>query len=199
MPLAFYYIQMKQLLVFLISIFFLNCAAQQTIEHLNFMGRPIAGSSELFISFLEEKGFVKTEEFESSYSFIGKFANEIVNLTVLASPKTKTICKVIVYFPEQQTWSSLKSDYFTKKRLYNSKYLLSDDFEFFSSPYDDGDGYEMRAVAQEKCKYTSFFKDFGGHITVEVCSKFCVKVTYEDDYNIKVAQSELEAEAFNDI
>lgn len=199
LPLTIYYFQMKRLLpiIFLISFFY--CHAQQPSEHLKFMGRPIAGSSELFISFLEEKGFVKTGEFENSYSFMGKFANEIVNLTLLASPKTNTVCKVIVYFPEYQSWSDLKSDYFKKKNLYKSKYLITDEFEFFSSPYDEGDGYEMRAIAQDKCKFVSFYKDFGGHITVEVCPKFCVKVVYEDDYNIKVAKSELESKAFDDI
>ena len=151
------------------------------------MGRTIDGSSELFISFLEERGFVKNNELESSDSFIGKFANEIVTLTLLTSPKTKTVCKVIVYFPEYQDWVDLKSDYFKKKRLYQSKYLLTDSFEFLSFPYDEGDGYEMRAVAQDKCKFVSFFKVSGGHIGVEICSKFCIKVTYEDDYNIKVA------------
>lgn len=199
MPLAITFQLMKQLLSFILSFFFLTAFSQQQEEHLNFMGRPIAGSSEYFISFLEEKGFVKIDEFESSYSFVGKFANEIVNLTLLASPKTKTVCKVIVYFPDYSSWSELKSDYFKKKNLYRSKYLLTDDFEFFSSPYDGGDGYELQAIAKDKCKYVSFFKDFGGHITLEVCPKKCIKVTYEDDANIKVAQSELESKAFDDI
>lgn len=125
LPLAITFQLMKQLLSFILSFFFLSVFAQQQEEHLNFMGRPIAGSSEYFISFLEEKGFVKIDEFESSYSFVGKFANEIV--------------------------------------------------------------------------YVSFFKDFGGHITLEDCPKKCNKVTYEDDSNMKVAQSELESKAFDDL
>lgn len=93
------------------------CSAQNANEHMMFMGLPLAGSAEYFIPRLEEKGFVKTDEFESTYNFIGKFANEIVRLTLLASPKTKTVCKVIVYFPEKESWSELKKDYF-KKRLF---------------------------------------------------------------------------------
>lgn len=64
-------------------------------------------------------------------SFLCIFANEIVELTVLASPRTKTVCKVIVYFPEKTSWNDLKEDYFAKKRFYRSKYLLTDEFEFF--------------------------------------------------------------------
>lgn len=170
-----------------------------TVEHLQFMGIPIAGSSEFFIQQLEAKGFAKISEFESSYTLYGKFANEIVELTVLASPRTKTVCKVIVYFPEKTSWNDLKEDYFAKKRLYRSKYLLTDEFEFFSSPYEDGDGYELRAVKAEKCNYHSFFKEIGGHIGVSIAPKLCVKVTYEDDTNMKVAKEELETNAFNDI
>lgn len=163
------------------------------------MGIPIAGSAEFFIPRLEEKGFVKVGEFESSIKFIGKFANEIVDLTLLASPRTNTVCKVIVYFPQKESWQELQEDYFKKKKLYRSKYLLTDDFEFFSSPYENGDGYELRAVVNEKCNYCSFFKEIGGHIGVEICPQKCVKVTYEDDINIKVGQQELEFNAYEDI
>lgn len=160
---------------------------------------PLNGTSEVFIQRLEEKGFVKVGEFECSYNFYGKFANEIVDLTLLASPRTHTVCKVIIYFPEKSSWSELKSDYFSKKKLYKTKYLLTDEFEFFSSPYDDGDGYELSAVKREKCNYDSFFAAEGGHIWVEICSKQCVKVTYEDNINIRVAKDELESNAIDDI
>ena len=167
--------------------------------HMVFMGIPISGSSVYFIKQLEDKGFVKTNEFESSYKFIGKFANEIVQLTLLASPRTLTVCKVIVCFPEKDSWIELKQDYFKKKKLYRSKYLLTEAFEFFSSPYEDGDGYELKAVAANKCSYASFFSEIGGHIGVQISPDKCVKVTYEDDENMKVAKSELEFNAFEDI
>ena len=163
------------------------------------MGLPIAGSNDIFIQHLEEKGFVKTGTFESSTSLYGKFANEIVELTVLSTPRTKSVCKVIVYFQEHDNWSDLKADYFKKKHLYDSKYLMDKDFEFFLDDYEDGDGYELRAVTRDKCRYCTFFNEPGGHITVEICPKKQVKVTYEDSINIKVAQEELEFNAFEDI
>lgn len=195
------YLNMKKFFHLLILLLFCTSylSASASDEHLQFLGLPIAGSYESFSKQLEDKGFVKFDEFESSYKFIGKFANEIVELTILASPRTKTVCKVIVYFPEKKSWTDLKEDYFKKKRLYRSKYLLTDDYEFFSSPYEDGDGYEFRAVKVDKCKYISFFKEIGGHISVEIDPKCRVKVTYEDDINIKIGQKELETNAFNDI
>lgn len=190
---------MKPITSFIMCILAFMCSAQKASDHMMFMGLPLAGSAEYFIPRLEEKGFVKTDEFESTYSFYGKFANEIVRLTLLASPKTRTICKVIVYFPKKDSWSDLKKDYFTKKALYRSKYLLNDDFEFFSNPYDEGDGYELQAVSRDKCKYCSFFKDLYGGIVLEVCPDKCIKISYEDTENMKVAQQELESKAFDDI
>ena len=99
--------------------------------------------------------------FETLHKFYGKFANEIVTLNVLASPKTNTVCKVIVYFLEREDWQELKKDYFSKKEMYKSKYPLDRDYEFFSSPYEDGDGYEMRAVGKRQVQIYFFLPCYG--------------------------------------
>ena len=105
-------------------------------------------------------------------------------------PKTQNVCKVIVLFPKKSTWSQLKTDYFNKKKMYLSKYILDSDFEFFSAPYEEGDGYELRAVLNNKCKYFTFFKVEGGHIAVNIDKDAQIKVTYEDEENINLAQKE---------
>ena len=163
------------------------------------MGIPINGSSEVFLQQLKEKGFTQISQFESSYKLFGKFANEIVEIDVLAAPRTLTVCKVIVYFPEKDNWQDLRKDYFAKKNLYRNKYLLTDEYEFFFSPYDEGDGYEMSAIKRGKCNFCSFFTTEGGHIYIEICDKSCVKVNYEDDINLKVGKRELENNALDDI
>lgn len=68
------------------------------------------------------------------------------------------------------------------------EYPIDKDYEFFVSPYDDGDGYEMKAVAIDKCRYISFFLARGGHIVVQIDKTVRVKVIYEDRENIKIAQ-----------
>ena len=83
--------------------------------------------------------------------------------------------------------------------MYKSKYPIDRDYEFFSSPYEDGDGYEMRAVAKDKCRYISFFFALGGHIAIEIDKTAQLKVVYEDRVNIKIAQQELEQNAIDDI
>ena len=163
------------------------------------MGIDIDGNYKDFKINLENKGFIYESSYKSLHKFYGIFANEAVQLQVLASPITNIVCKVIVSFPAKNNWKELKADYFKKKNMYNSKYTIDRDFEFFGSPYDEGDGYEMRAVQNEKCFYKSFFLAIGGNICVEVSKDNCINVTYEDRENIKIAQKELEEKALEDI
>ena len=163
------------------------------------MGMDIDGCVEDFNQRLEMKGFSFIDSFETSYSFWGKFANEIVTLTVLATPISKIVCKVIVFFPDKENWEDLKKDYFFKKKMFKSKYVLESDFEFFMSPYEEGDGYEIRAVSKEKCNYKSFFSTLGGNIMVEIDKTKRIKVVYEDKINMEKGKTELNKMALDDI
>lgn len=163
------------------------------------MNIEVNGKYEDFKDSLEAKGFRYLKSYKTCHTFYGIFANEIVTLEALASPKTNNMSKIIVYFPKKENWKNLKDDYFKKKELYSSKYPLNQEFEFFITPYEDGDGYEMRAVALEKCNYISFFLAVGGYITVEIHDKWQVRVTYEDRDNIRSAQEELDQQALEDI
>lgn len=188
---------MKRYLLYLILT--LLATNIQGSDHIMFMGIEVNGSNEVFNDSLVARGFTYLNSYEIMQKYYGKFANEIVILNVLASPKTKTVCKVIVYFPKRFDWEELKKDYFAKKEMYKSKYPLDKEYEFFSSPYDEGDGYEMRAVERGKCKYISFFFAMGGYITIEIDEGAKMKVVYEDRQNMKIAQDEMKEKALDDI
>ena len=188
---------MKRILFILTLIFAVS--HMQATGHIKFMGIEVSGDYESFKDSLLSKGFTYMSSFETLHKFYGKFANEVVTLNVLASPKSKTVCKVIVYFPKRDDWHELKKDYFAKKEMYKSKYPMDRDYEFFLSPYEEGDGYEMRAVVRDKCRYISFYLAMGGHIIVEIYKTAQLKVVYEDRENIKVAKQELEQNAIDDI
>lgn len=168
-------------------------------SHIKFMGIEVTGSYESFKDSLKAKGFTYMSSFENLHNFYSKFATEIVKLCIVSSTKSNTVFKVIVYFPAKDNWKELKRDYFTKKEMYKQKYPLDRDYEFFSSPYEDGDGYEMRAVIQDKCRYVSFFLAIGGHITVEIDKSAQIMVVYEDRENMKLGRNELLQEAIDDI
>lgn len=163
------------------------------------MGIEVCDNYKEFKDSLDKKGFTYISSFGTIHKFYGKFANEIVTLKVLTTPRTNKVCKVIVYFPQKGKWKDLKEDYFSKKEMYKSKYPIDKDYEFFSSPYEAGDGYEMRAVANDKCRYVSFYLVLNGYITVEIDKSAQVKVVYEDRENTKIAHKELEQIAIDDI
>lgn len=184
------------LLILLCTILYINVFAS---SHIKFMGIELNEPIEIFQNHLKARGFSFIDSYESSYKYIGKFANEIVTLTILTSPNSKIVCKVIVHFPIKKTWKELKKDYFTKKNMYKSKYILDSEFEFFLNPYEDGDGYELRAVSNDKCNYVSFFQATDGYITIQIANTKQVKATYEDTKNIQIAQQELNQNALDDI
>ncbi len=159
-------------------------------NHIKFMGIEVNKPIRAFKDSLYKRGFKSIKTDKNTYRLYGKFANEFVTIRIIAMPKTQNVCKVIVLFPKKSTWSQLKTDYFNKKKMYLSKYLLDSDFEFFSAPYEEGDGYELRAVLNNKCKYVTFFKVEGGHIAVNIDKDAQIKVTYEDEENINLAQKE---------
>lgn len=188
---------MKRLLF--VATLLLSASFSPAFGHIRFMGIELSGCYENFKDSLTARGFTYLSSYETLHKFYGKFANEMVIINILATPITNTVCKVIVYFPEKEEWQDLKSDYFYKKELYESKYILDEDYEFFSSPYEDGDGYEMRAISKDKCHYISFFKVIGGSITVKIERTQQVKIIYEDDNNINKAHQEIKHKAIDDI
>lgn len=189
----------RYILLYFLLLSLASATAQTPEKHLSFMGMQMVGTSDVFASRLKKKGFTQKKKIESITYFYGKFANEFVELELIASPITNTVCKIVVYFPFKKTWKSLKEDYLNKRKLYSLKYFRTDDFSFFSSPYDEGDGYELRAVQEGKCDYASFYEEEGGHLSLEISPKQKVKVSYEDDINMLIAKKELERKAYNDI
>ena len=167
--------------------------------HIKFMGLNMTGCIEQYKDSLNLKGFTFISSDSNSFYFYGVFANEPVKLCVVVSPVTKTVCKTIVFFKKKDSWNALKSDYFEKKHLYTNKYPMDRDYEFFASPYEDGDGYELRALSRDKCHYISFFYAMGGYISIEIEKNFQVSVTYEDRENMDLAKRELENLALDDI
>lgn len=185
--------------IILLIIFLSHLTFLYSSDNIKFMGIDVNGDFDTFKKELIIKGFIYSNSYKSAHKFIGELANEIVELTVLASPITNVVCKVIVSFSKKSNWKSLKKDYFAKKFLYKSKYALDSEYEFFSTPYEEGDGYEMRAVHLDKCNYLSVFLVQGGGITLSISNSAQIKVAYENSENLKNAQSELKETALDDI
>lgn len=178
-------------------------------KHLTFRDVPIDGSLNAFIAQIEVKGFTSlyTADDYQGAVLSGRFIGKDVKLIIITTPKTKTVWKVAVKFEDQRNWYSLKSDYTELKSSLTVKYGGPTSYEFFSSPYEEGDGYEMTAIYAEKCVYTSFFeiKENGvviGYLSLSINkndSQGYVSLSYEDSTNAAIMRSEKDANMYDEL
>lgn len=170
-----------------------------TQNHLTFLGVEIDGSMTSFVEKMKEKGFTFDSESDRITTMKGLFTNKSVDLYIVSTPTTKKVYRVAVVYPEKTSWSSIKSEYNDLKNAYKKKYTLDKDYNFFLTPYYEGDGYEMQAVRLDKCKYISFFKTERGDIMIEISKFECIKIVYEDDLNSQLDTQESQKAVQNDI
>lgn len=188
---------------FLICLFSILYNAGFTQEnHLTFKGIPIDGSVESFAAKLKQDGY--TEKYISDNGAIvlkGQFANEDCEIYLLPTPQTKTIWKVgVIIDTEYTSWISIKTDFNEFKDLLIKKYgVPTYDYHFFSSPYYEGDGYEISALTLDKCHYYTAFVVPEGEISLQLLSSSKITFGYEDKVNSACKTKESEKSALDDI
>ena len=184
------------LLLILISLLSLNA---QT-SHLTFKDIPIDGKASLFVKKMEQQGFTLTEQEVGQTVMEGKFVNEICEVYIVSTPKTDIVWKIVVLLPKQKSWISLKSDYLNYSNQFKTKYgKPTDSFDFFSKPYQEGDGYELQALENDKCHYLSFFERTNGSISVRISKSASIRFDYEDEINSKKDTVERDSQVQDDI
>ena len=176
---------MKKLAIALVFIFLTGCSFGQMMFNNIRLGVPYHN----FKLELQKKGFDyrpdSERESENIFSYTGKFIEKDVELRVMVTPKTKTVWRVNVELPESVTWADLKRDFFDLVEKLSQKYGLAlQKKAFFSKPYSDGDGNELLAIFQKKCKYVYSWKPENGIIGIEIISykegTALINIWYED-------------------
>lgn len=189
---------MKKLFVLTCTILF--ALAVQAQEHMAFKGVSMNCTLSSFVSQLTTKGYTKLYMNDRGAVLSGDFAGkQDCKIIVLSTSSSKVVWKVAVQFPEKVSWRSLKTEYETLKESYTEKYGNPETFEFFSTPYYEGDGYELQALSLEKCTYTSFFSSPQGNICLKITNDKCVQVGYEDAINVKIRENEKNKVVSDDI
>lgn len=192
---------MKKIMM-LITCFFIVVSSFSQSSHIEFKGIPLDGKLSDFVSKLGKEGFTFEEYVDEGTIAImkGDFAGDNVKTYILSTKKSNIVWKVVVFYGEKESWYSLKRDYLNLKELYTKKYGYPEKhFEFFSNPYEMGDGYELQALKKEKCTYISYYKLPTGRISVRI-NKFCeIQVDYEDQINCELNEEEKENAILDDI
>ncbi|MBR5035131.1 MAG: hypothetical protein IKX71_07465 [Bacteroidales bacterium] len=186
---------MRKLICLVLTIT-IGIAAFAQQEHLTFKNIPISGPSSSFIEKMKQAGFEVVSELENGLVMEGTFVGlSDCKILVGITPKTKTVWKVIAQLPSKSSWYSVKNQYFEFKEKYTDKYgKPNDEFEFFSKPYYEGDGYELQAVKNDKGYYTTYWKSDLGIIVVSIAatssSEGWVQLGYEDANGVEIRRQE---------
>lgn len=169
----------------------------QELKSQTFYGIQLNQHKNYVVNALIGKGFVVNGT-ESTYtSMKGKLANESVTLTVYHTITSKKVRKVSIFYDGGVSWESAKSKYESMVELLKTKYgNVSQTYEYFTSPYYEGDGYELSAIGNENATWISLWFDMTSfpnlNVSVEIKGGGLVVVLYEVMNNMDLHQQELQ-------
>lgn len=158
-------------------------------KHLTFKGVPIDGTLADYVAKMKNNGFIQKGTKDGIVILEGDFASYKGCTVVVATLKQKDlVSKIVVTFPDRQTWSSLSSNYFNLKDLLTEKYgKPSENVEEFQSSTPDDDGSKMIQVKLGACNYYSSYKIEKGTIQLTIehdgVSHCFIKLAYFDKIN----------------
>ena len=104
----FFFTMKKYFFLLVVMLLGLPAVAQ---SHLEFSGIPITGNVNNFVAKLNSKGYTKIDEYPGLVYMEGTFTNQDVQLSIVYTPVTKTVWKVVVMFEKQYSWSLLRDSY----------------------------------------------------------------------------------------
>jgi len=154
-----------------------------------FMGVKVEGTRTQIIEAFKAKGFRVTKNSPEEKSIImkGIINSKEIELFASFTPQSKKCWAFNVYLPEQTSWYDIKKEYNDYLDILIDKYgQPNNKYNFFSSPYYEGDGYEMSALRLEKCTYAAFW-DF---VSIQISKFKQVKIHYENATNAALDDEE---------
>jgi len=179
--------------IFVITIIVSSAQAQVTngsSNHLEFKSVPIDGTLREYALQMQKKGFTQISSEDGVSILIGDFAG-YKNCTVgVSSLKQKDLVnKIVVIFPDQDTWSALASNYFSLQEMLTEKYGRPSDyvekFQGYSQPKNDND--KMYEVKFDRCTYYTIYETEKGSIELSIehdgVSSCYVRLAYFDKIN----------------
>ena len=161
-----------------------------------FDGVKIGGTMAQMRFKLEQKGYKLDEVKNNAVWMKGTLANKKVSVGIIGSLKSKTVWKVVAFFDSKNDWYSLKNEFESINNILAKKYGETEScYRFFSTPYYEGDGYEISALANDKVTFACYYKNKEeGKLTlsIEINSSACILLSYENIENTILMNKEKE-------
>jgi len=179
---------MKKVLVTLVCLLMMGGMMAQE-EHLSFKGVPIDGTLKQYTAAMVKAGFTSEGTQDGLSILSGDFAGFKGCILGVATQKNcDVVNRIVVIFPEKDTWSALMGDYEHLKDLLTEKYgEPSENMESFTG-YVHSDNSKIYAVNNGEIEwYTIFSTDLGDIeltlVGVGYGSEASVRLTYWDAKN----------------
>lgn len=184
---------------YLLAVFLFFWISGFTQDHLKFKGIPIDNNINVFSKELIKQGFTLSESKGNMIILKGEFVGKQCDVYIVGTKKTLLTWKVYISFNKESSWNSLKSKYNELKEQFTAKYGNGESYEFFSSPYYEGDGYETTAISVDKCTWSTFWKTEIGNIDISIENTQNIAISYQDIKNTDVMRQEKQEIISNDI
>ncbi|WP_276482329.1 hypothetical protein [Paraflavitalea pollutisoli] len=170
-----------------------------TSAHLTFKGIPIDGTLNEFVLKMKKSGFTYQGTKNGIATFYGDFASYTNCMIGTSTPISKDlVSKVVVLFPDCDTWSLLSGNYYYLKDMLTSKYGKPWDCveKFDREPRDDKD--RMYEVKLDRCKYLTSYETGKGTIQLTIAhndvNSCFVTLAYFDKINGEIVKQQAQDE-----
>ena len=177
---------MKKIITFIFIVALI--ITKSNIYGQEFLGIKVGGNLNEVVAKFKLKGFKITSPHNLNPLLTGKAGVSNVEVIIFSSPISKSVYQFSVYLPKKDDWDEIKSEYEDYLRILTDKYgTPTDIFNFFSSPYKEGEGDEMNAITMEKCNYSAYWEN----ISLEISKYKQVKIVYQNNINFGIKEKEV--------
>lgn len=179
------------LLKFIFSILVLVISTKAQSQTFN--GIPISGRVENTIARLKSKGYKLIKKLDNvCYEMTGLLATQEIEMYVYFTPFTKQTAKIVIYFPEKNSYERLLEEYNEYYDLLSIKYgPTTKRNRIFSPPYKEGDGEELSAIKSEMGIVGSYWLNINNlSLSISISKYAQLKITYENDQIMTKLESE---------
>lgn len=155
---------MKRILIlFALTLILFGACAQN--QHLSFKGVPIDGTLKAYTDAMIKAGFHHKGTYDGVAVLSGDFAgHKDCTIGVYTLKNLDVVSFISVLFPDQETWTSLKSEYETLKSMLTEKYGEPEESveQFTTNVHNYDNFFVMHALKDEKYEwYTNFSTELG--------------------------------------
>jgi len=157
-----------------------------------FDGIPIKGDFNTAVARFKAKGYKVVKAIPNGMAMTGRTGERNMELYIMVTPITKQVAKIVFFLPKRTDWSSLKTDYLDLSYVLSRKYGdPTDDYDFFTDNYKEGDGNEFLGVVLGKCKYLSIWQtEENMDIGIDISEYAQVRLSYENQQLVRLLTME---------